>query len=242
MPLRAGRKWMLLVTIAVLAALASVAVILEMRAVSDVTPSPDEIELPSPRTTGEMSVEETIALRRSVRRFANEPLTLQELSQLLWAAQGITDPEAGKRAVPSAGMTYPLEIYVAVGESGVSELVAGVFHYSPHEHSLSKVKSGDVRDELCAAAVGQTWVRAAPVSIVIAAVFERTEAKYGERGKRYVFMEAGHAAQNLYLQATALGLGMTVVGAFLDDDVRELLSMPDDHAPLYVVPIGRRAS
>lgn len=240
------RGWAFLVAVAALAGVVVVVTLLEMRpsgaeAPADIT-THAELKLPPPRTAGEMSVEEAIALRRSIREYSDEPLTVQELSQLLWAAQGITDPKTGKRAAPSAGMTYPLEVYVVVGEGGVSGLAAGVYHYSPHEHSLLRVKGDDIRDELCAAAVGQPWVREAPVSLVIAAVFERTKAKYGERGVRYVHMEAGHAAQNLYLQATALQLGMTVVGAFDDDAVRELLGMPEDHTPLYVVPVGRRAS
>jgi len=197
------------------------------------------INLPPPETTGRMSVEEAIARRRSRRSYTEEPLSLQDLSQLMWAAQGITDPQTGKRAAPSAGATYPLEVYVVVGSGGVEGLAEGVYHYHPVGHRLERVLEGDVRSSLADAALGQAWVREAPVSIVIAAVYERTTARYGERGIRYVHMEAGHVGQNLYLQAEARGLGMVVVGAFLDDEVQRLLQLPPDQKPLYIIPVGR---
>ena len=204
-------------------------------------PSNQVVELPPPRLDGPMSLEEAIANRRSIRRYTDEPLTLQDLSQLLWAAQGITDPERGFRAAPSAGATYPLELYVVVGAGGVVGLPAGIYHYDPHEHAISLWLEGDLRDQLCEAALGQEWVREAPISIVIAAAFERTTSRYGERGIRYVYLEAGHAAENVYLQAVALGLGTVAVGAFYDSMVEEVLALPEDQDPIYIMPVGHPA-
>ena len=196
----------------------------------------DIVQLPTPRTKGEMSVEEAIASRRSVRSFTEEPLNLCEIAQLLWAAQGITDPVWKKRAAPSAGATYPLEVYVVVGNNSVVGLKEGVYHYDPHTHRIEKVREGDIREELCDAAVGQEWVKNAPVNFVICAIYERTTQRYRERGIRYVHMEAGHAAQNMYLQCESLGLGMVVVGAFWDERVQELLNTTAE--PLYIIPVG----
>ena len=196
------------------------------------------VELPQPVLKGGMSVEEAIATRRSIRKYADEPLTLQELGQLLWAAQGITDEKRGFRAAPSAGATYPLELFVAVRAGGVVGLEAGIYSYDPWTHSLALVRSGDFGDELADAALGQEWVRRAPVCIIIAANYSRTTSVYGSRGVRYVHMEAGHVGQNIYLQATALGLGTVAVGAFYDGDVAEILRT--ELAPLYIFPVGRR--
>jgi SagB-type dehydrogenase family enzyme len=200
------------------------------------------VELPSPETTGAMSVEQAIAQRRSVRSYTDEPLSLRDLSQLLWAAQGITDPVQKFRAAPSAGATYPLELYVVVGANGVTGLAEGVYHYDPNEHRLENTLRGDLRSELADAALGQSWVREAPIDIVIAAVYGRTTNRYGDRGIRYVHMEAGHVGQNLYLQAEARGLAMVVVGAFYDDQVRGILQLPDDQTPLYIIPVGHPVS
>ena len=196
------------------------------------------VELPSPETIGAMSVEEAIWRRRSIRSFSDEPLSLQDISQLVWAAQGITDPAGKLRAAPSAGATYPLEIYVLVSDYGVEELAEGLYRYNYSKHRLEYILKDDLRSRLAEAAVGQSCVREAPINIVIAAIYERTMGRYGERGTRYVHMEAGHVGQNLYLQATALGLGMVTVGAFYDDKVQELLQLPTDQKPLYIVPIG----
>jgi len=195
-------------------------------------------KLPVPEVAGTMSVEEAIAKRRSIREYVAKPLTLKQLSQLLWAAQGVTDPRWGFRAAPSAGATYPLEVYVVVGKNGVSELEAGVYLYNPSDHTLGLLFTGDLRSELSSAALGQKWVAEAPLNIVIAAVYERTTVRYGERGTRYVHMEVGHAGQNIYLQATALGLGTVVVGAFEDVEVQKILRLPEDHKPLYIIPVG----
>ncbi len=175
--------------------------------------------------------------RRSVRDYTGEPVTLQELSQLLWAAQGITDYR-GFRTAPSAGALYPLEIYVVAGN--VQDLVPGVYRYKPHEHELVQLMEGDKRDELAGAALGQSFVKEGALVIVFTAIYERTTVKYGERGIRYVHMEAGHAAQNLCLQVTAMQLGVVTVGAFHDEQVVKLLNLPDNEHPLYIIPVGRK--
>jgi len=193
------------------------------------------IKLPEPRLKGEMSVEEAIAKRRSIRRYRNESLTLQELSQLLWAAQGITEPNRKFRAAPSAGATYPFEVYVVVGR--VEVLEPGIYHYDPFSHSIKLVKRGDFRKALQRAALNQAWVGSAAIDIVLVAYYERTTKYYGERGKMYVHMEAGHIGQNIYLQATALNLGTVAVGAFYEDQVAEILGV--DGVPLYIFPVGK---
>lgn len=195
-----------------------------------IAPAPQMIQLPAPRTEGTLTLEETLAMRRSVREFSDAPLTLDELGQLLWAAQGITHP-AGYRTAPSAGALYPLEMYVMTGE--------GVYHYEPAEHRLSLHEQGDLRPALHRVALRQDPVLNAPAVFVLTAVYERLEQKYGgERSPRYVHLEAGHAAQGLLLQAVALGLGAVPIGAFVDDQVKEVLSLPDRHQPLYLIPVG----
>lgn len=194
------------------------------------------VSLPPPPTAGAMSLEEALARRRSVREFAPGALTLAEISRLVWAAQGVTEP--GRRTAPSAGATYPLEIYLVVGD--VENLSAGVYRYRPGRHRLEVVNDGeDIRLHLAAAANDQEWVHRAAMVMVIAAVFERNTDRYGKRGERYVHMEAGHAAQNLLLQAAAMGLGATPVGAFNDTEVSRLLRLPASEKPLYLIPVGR---
>jgi SagB-type dehydrogenase family enzyme len=190
--------------------------------------APGRIVLPEPRYESDVSVEEALLKRRSIRSYSDEALSWNEISQILWAVQGITDPR-GFRTAPSAGALYPLEVYLVMEE--------GVFHYNPEEHSLQKLQDGDFRRSLSDAALGQPWVANAPVDLVITGVFERTTKKYGQRGERYVYMEAGHAAQNVYLQCVSLGLGTVVVGAFYDEEVKRLLNLTED--PLYIMPIGK---
>ncbi len=203
--------------------------------------SSSAIPLPAPKTRGEMSLEEAIQKRRSKREFLDKPLTLEQVSQILWVAQGITDEQSGYRAAPSAGALYPLEVYLVVGEGGVDPPLAdgaGVYHYLPENHSLEKLLEGDVRQDLMRASLGQSFIADAPVDLVIAAEYERTTGKYGERGIRYVHMEVGHAAQNVYLQVTALGLGTVTIGAFDDEEVARVLHLPSEHEPLCVMPVG----
>ena len=199
--------------------------------------------LPPPVTDGSMSVEKALENRRSRRNFQDRAISKEQLSQILWAAYGITQPmpnqpglRGGLRTTPSAGATYPLEIYVIVGN--VEGLRAGVYRYVSEEHKLVMVVYGDVRDELANAALGQRMVRDAPATVFYSAVFYRTTRRYGERGIRYVYIELGHSAQNVYLQAEALGLGTGAIGAFVDDRVREVLNLPDNEEPLYLMPIG----
>jgi SagB-type dehydrogenase family enzyme len=192
--------------------------------------SAETMKLPAPARQGRMSLEETLARRRSVREFTHEPLTEQELSQLLWATQGITEP-AGYRTAPSAGALYPLEIYVA--------MASGFYHYAPREHRLNRCSDRDLRPALFRAGLEQEAITLAPAVFVIAAVYERTAQKYGEaRSPRYVHMEAGHAAQNLLLEAVALGLGAVPIGAFHDAQIQKALSLPVEHRPLYLIPVG----
>lgn len=204
-------------------------------AAADGTVPAASVSLPAPPTAGAMSLDEALARRRSVREYAPGALTLAEISRLLWAAQGVSEP--GRRTAPSAGATYPLEVYLVAGE--VEGLAAGVYRYRPGRHRLEAVTDDDIRLPLAAAAWGQGWLRRAAAVVAIAAVFERTTARYGKRGERYVHMEAGHAAQNLLLQATALGLGAAPVGAFSDTLVSRLLRLPDGESPLYLIPVGR---
>ncbi|MDK2371842.1 MAG: SagB/ThcOx family dehydrogenase [Candidatus Korarchaeota archaeon] len=196
------------------------------------------VTLPEPALTGGMSVEEAIYRRRSIRKYSAEPLTLSELGQVLWSAQGITLPRRGFRAAPSAGATYPIIIYVSVREGGVEGLAPGIYLYDPFDHALHLLKEGDYSSELGKAALDQEWVKEAPVCLIIAANFERTTSVYGERGIRYVYMEAGHIGQNIYLEATALGLGTVAVGAFYDDKVKEIIGCRED--PLYIFPLGKK--
>jgi len=205
------------------------------------TPPPEPrsviIELPEPRYNSDVSIEQSLLRRRSIRSYTDELLTLQELSQLLWAAQGVTDPK-GFRTAPSAGALYPLELYVVAGD--VQDLSPGVYRYDPVEHELIRTMEGDKRLELADAAVWQDFVGEGAIVIVFTAVYERTTVKYGDRGIRYVHMEAGHAAQNLCLQATAMDLGVVTIGAFYDEEVVELLNLPGDEQPLYIIPVGRK--
>ncbi len=182
-----------------------------------------------------MSVERALATRRSVRAYQSRDLTLEEVSQLLWAAQGLTHA-MGYRTAPSAGALYPLELYVLAGR--VSALQAGVYKYAPRGHRLSCVAEGDARAQLCEAALRQQCVATAPLSVVFASVHERVMVRYGQRGLGYVYMEVGHAAQNLCLQAVALGLGTVVIGAFGDQEVARILHCESDERPLYLVAIG----
>jgi len=195
------------------------------------------IALPEPRYTGSTPVERALRERRSIRDYKDEPLTLAELSQLLWAAQGITDSR-GYRTAPSAGALYPLELYVVVGN--VTGLPAGVYKYRPRGHEVRRIAEGDKRSELSNAALGQASIRKGAAVLVFCAVYERTTAKYGERGVRYVHIEVGHAAQNVLLQAGALNLGAVVMGAFRDEDVKRVVRMEEDEQPLYVMPVGRK--
>jgi len=200
--------------------------------------TPKQIPLPPPKPVSGVVVEEAVLARRSIREYLSKPLTLNQLALLLWSAQGITELRYGLRAAPSAGATYPIELYVVIGEGLVESVSKGVYRYLPQNHSLILHKPGDVRRELAEAALKQPWVKEAPVTLAFCVVFARTTARYGRRGFRYVFMDVGHAAQNVYLMATALGLGTVGVGAFNDEEVATILGLRSDEVPAYLMPVG----
>lgn len=194
------------------------------------------IRLPDPQYEGERSLEWTLLRRRSARRYLRERLSLREVAQILWAAQG-RNSARGFSTAPSAGATFPLEIFLAAGD--VEQLTPAIYRYLRQEHALSPMGGADVRTELVRAALGQEWVRDGAAAIVFAAVYSRTTRRYGERGYRYVHMEAGHAQQNVHLQAAALRIGTVVVGAFEDREVKRIMGMKADEEPLSIMPLGR---
>ena len=199
--------------------------------------SNEHIKLQDPELTGKQSVETLLQQRRSVRSYRKSSLILNEVGQLLWSAQGITDSQ-GLRTAPSAGALYPLKLFVVVGD--VNELSPGIYLYNPEEHSLMKTANGDFRKSMQKAAHGQSCIGDAAIVIVFTAIYQRTTWKYGKRGVRYVHMEVGYSGENLFLQAEALDLGTVVVGAFDDDEVREVLNLDSDIQPLSLMPVGRK--
>ena len=199
--------------------------------------STQPVELPDPVLAGELSLEGAISVRRSVRSYSGESLTLREVSQILWAAQGVTDAASGYRAAPSAGALYPLETYLIAWN--VEGLEPGVYRYLPSSHSLEPHAAPVSPEDLMSASLDQSWVSACPATMLLSAVFERTGTYYGERGIGYVYMEAGHVSQNVYLQCAALGLGTVSVGAFRDEEVAGLAGLPEEAAPLCLMPLGR---
>ncbi len=197
---------------------------------SDNTETSDIIQLPDPHLTGRISLEEALARRRSLRDFTSAQLTPAQLSQLLWAAHGITESRDKLRTIPSAGALYPLEIYLATAD--------GLYHHLPHAHQLQRLTTVDIRPDLARAALRQTSLSTAPAVFVIAAVLARTAHTYGGDAVRYVHLEVGHAAQNILLQSAALGLGAVPIGAFYEQKIRIALGLPGDHEPLYLIPVG----
>ncbi len=197
----------------------------------------DVIKLPPPSHKGSMSVEEALKQRRTVRRFTNRSLDLKQVSQILWAADGISDPR-GLRTAASAGATFPLEIYLVVGERGVADLAPGIYRYRPQDHALELTVKGEARPAVARACLNQVWMTEAPIMLVMAAEFKRCTARYGQRGVMYTHMEVGHVGTNIFLQAEALGLGAGIVGAFEDKGVSQVLKLPGNHEPLLVMPVG----
>jgi SagB-type dehydrogenase family enzyme len=188
------------------------------------------IELPKPRSKGSISLEQAIGNRESARSFTKQTLSLEQIGQLLWSGQGLRDT-IGQRTVPSAGALYPLELYLVTEE--------GVYHYVPDGHRMELHVEGDMRSSLSSAALGQECAAQAPATLLLTAVFSRIETKYGkERSPQYIYLEAGHAAQNILLQATALGLDGVPVGAFYEEQVSKVLQLPQAHFPLYLIPLG----
>ncbi len=202
---------------------------------SNATPG-SMISLPAPLTDGAVSLEQALKLRRSIRSYTNEPLNLTEVGQLLWSAQGVTN-ERGFRTAPSAGATFPLEMFlVAVNIEG---LKPGIYHYKPSDHQLEYLREGDFSEQLYHACLSQSMLLDGGATLVFAADFERTTNRYGERGIRYVHNEIGHASQNVHLQAAVLDLGTVVIGAYRDDEVEEILQLGEPYRVLYLMPVGK---
>lgn len=194
-----------------------------------------KFSFPTPNFDGEISVEKAIKLRRSIRSYKQEPLTMAQVGQVLWAAQGITSND-GFRTAPSAGATYPLEIYLIAGK--VVDLTSGIYKYLNKDHAIIKISDGDKRAELSDAALSQEWIKEAPIAIVVCGIYERTSKKYGDNASKYVHMEVGCVAQNVYLQATALGLGTTFVGAGEEEKIASVLHLDKNEHALCILPVG----
>jgi SagB-type dehydrogenase family enzyme len=197
----------------------------------------ESFRLPEPKLASKTSVEEALSKRRSVRDYSPDSLSMEEISQLLWSAQGVT-VNWGGRTAPSAGALYPLEIYVVVGE--VKGLKPGLYHYDPEKHVLTKKVDGDLREKLTQASLDQDEITKTPATFVITAVYERTMKKYEQRGIQYVHMEVGAAAENIYLQAETLNLGTVFMGAFDDDKVKKALEIKEE--PLAIMPVGKKST
>jgi SagB-type dehydrogenase family enzyme len=208
-----------------------------MTLVSSPTKQTEVIGLPEPKLKSFSSLEEALVSRRSIREFTDQPLAIAEVSQLLWAAQGITDTHGGRTA-PSAGALYPLEVYLAAGK--IKDLISGIYKYRPEGHVLVKERVGYSEEDLAKAALGQSAIKEGAINIVIVAVYDRTTSKYGDRGITYAHLEAGHAAQNLCLQATALNLGAVTIGAFNDSQVATVMGLARNESPLYIIPVGKK--
>lgn len=210
-----------------------------------ISSDPLTYQLPAPTTTGRLSVEEAMLRRRSHRNYLGGAIDISELSQVLWAAYGITKADdsrpsfrGGFRTAPSAGATYPLEIYVVVGK--VKGIEAGVYRYRSDGHLIIRENDRDIREELAAAALNQEMIADAPASLFYSAFYSRTMQRYGERGREhYVPMDLGHSAQNVYLQVESLGLGTCAIGAFNDEEVSKVMNLAEQEEPLYIMPIGR---
>ncbi len=195
------------------------------------------VKLPPASPKGAVSVAEALQARRTVRHFASRPLALAQVGQIMWAADGLSDPR-GLRTAPSAGATYPLELYLVVGEGGVTGLAPGLYRYLAAEHALQPTVKGDLRAPVARASLNQSWMAEAPVIVIIAAEYRRCTNRYGERGVMYTHMESGHVGQNVFLMAEALGLGAGIVGAFEDKGLSQTLQLPQGQVPLLVMPLG----
>ncbi len=192
----------------------------------------ETITLPEPALQGSLTLEETLQQRRSIREYTEEAISIEDISQILWAAQGTTNQE--KRTAPSAGATYPIEIYIAVNKA--EELEPGIYYYNNYKHHLKKVSKGKPWEKLSNAALNQEPIKNATANIILTAEFERTTERYWSRGYQYVYMEAGHISQNIYLQAESLNIGTVAIGAFEEEDIKDILWV-DDYEPVYIMPI-----
>jgi len=199
--------------------------------------SPEIIQLPVPSIDSKTSVEKALLQRRSVRSYKSDPLTISDISQILWAAQGLTEKNYGLRTAPSAGALYPLEIYIAA--SNVDELKSGLYHYNPKDHTLKKISGGDKRIEVSNASLQQDAIENSSAIIIITAVVKRTSVKYGNRAERYVNIEVGAVGQNIYLQSVSLGLGTVMIGAFKDEALKKVLGFAENENPFAIMPLGK---
>jgi len=201
-------------------------------------PDSEKVALPKPGHRG-ITLEEAVSKRRSVRNYSQKAVSMAQLSQLLFAAQGVTGKTYGHplRAAPSAGALYPFEIYAVV--NNVEDLAQGIYHYSVLDHSLEPVKAGDFSSQITSAGLKQEMLGDSGVTFILSAIFDRIRFKYGQRGLRYIYMEAGHISQNIYLQAVSLGLGSVSVGAFLDEQVNKLIDVDGrTEAAIYLHAVG----
>lgn len=200
------------------------------------------MRLPTPKLEGLISLEEAIQRRRTVRNFKkHKAITIEQYSQLMWASQGITEFGGYKRASPSAGALYPMDLYGVIGTNGVHNINTGVYHYLPEKHSIELISTGDVLDKIAEASLFQMWMAKAPINIIITSEYSRITGKYGNRGIRYAHMEAGNISQNIFLQAEALGLKAGIVGAFNNKLVNRTINVPTSHEPLLIMPVGFKA-
>ncbi|HPI92130.1 MAG TPA: SagB/ThcOx family dehydrogenase [Deltaproteobacteria bacterium] len=203
-------------------------------------PNAKVIPMERPQKCGEMTLYEAILRRKSLRRFVDAPVSMDSLSCLLWASSGIQRREMGFafRTAPSAGALYPVETYAVVHQ--VEGIAQGVYHYNVKGHVLEEIKRGDFRAHIAQAALGQIMCAQASVVIAWTALFERSLWKYRQRAYRYVYLDAGHMAQNLALASTSIGLGSCQVGALFDDEVNEILGVDGiQESILYMSVVGQ---
>jgi SagB-type dehydrogenase family enzyme len=206
----------------------------------------DETALPRPALDGSVSVEKALATRMTARSYSPAPLTLAQVSQILWAGNGNIPTDAvsaaTKKVIPSARKTFPVELYLVCGEGTVEKLPAGVYHYDADHHALQRIADGDQRKPMSAACKGQSWIAQAPISVIVGAVFKRAEATSGpERGINFGVMEAGNANQNILLQAQALGFQTNTVGGIRDEELSKALKLPEDVKPIVLVTVGKKS-
>ncbi len=195
------------------------------------------IKLPKPENISKISIEEALLKRRSIREYKDEALTIKEVSQILWSAQGITEPKKKFRTAPSAGAIFPLNIYLVVNK--VENIEKGIYKYLPETHEIIQFLNEDKREDIYKACLQQSCIKNGAIIIVITGNFEKIKKRYSERGVRYTYIEVGHCSQNIYLQCVSLNLGTVAVGAFYDEEVKKILKLPDEEEPLYLMPIGK---
>ena len=198
----------------------------------DKSASAATIKLPAPKYSSDTSVEKALLERRSVRSYKAEPLTIPDIAQILWAAQGITEPKKGMRTAPSARGMYLIEVYLIAGN--VTNLPAGMYKYGPQGHELIKIAEGNIKDDLFKAA-GQAQIKSAPVALLI--VGKSAEAS---GNPPWMYLEAGHVSQNVYLQAESLKLGAVTMAGFKTDDVKKALNLPAGEQPIYIMCVGKK--